>query len=279
MKAYLFLSVDIIDSTNIKCTKASWTSLFRSFYDSFPKRLNKNIDKENTTFKKIQGKQHKIFDLQHPTVWKLIGDEILFYLEIMDYYEQVLFTTIAFRNTIIEHNIKKQGYEVKGTIWFANIDGNQRNLKLTSKIQDLSLNDFLGSVFDIGFRLCKYSSSEKLFISVETAILLIRDNYLTLQKNGIYVYFDGTTKLRGFESSMLDYPLIWIDLLNRGQGSELKRTENPDEPDIKTELLYLRREIQTSCLDKLVRYCQLYLKSSNGRLIYPCIPRDRLFAC
>ncbi len=278
MKAYLFLSVDIIGSTKIKYETESWMSLFKSFYESFPKHLDAYIDKQNKHFKKIQNKNRKPLDLPHPTVWKLIGDEILFYLELADYYEQVLFTVIALRAAIMDHNSQNHSYKIKGTIWFANIDGKHGNLKLTSRIQDLSLNDFLGSVFDIGFRLCSYSNSEKLIVSVETAILLIRDNYLTLQDNGIHIYFDGTTKLRGFESTMQDYPLIWIDLLSEDK-SKLSKTKSPNKSSTAKEMKHIMREIQTSCLDKLMKYCQLYLESSNGKLVYPCIPRDRLFSC
>ncbi len=276
MRAYLFLSVDIIDSTSLKQTDSSWPSILKAFYSSFPKRFNAAIDRLDTSFKKIQSKGHRGFHLEHATVWKLIGDEILLYLEVADYYERVLFTIAAFRNAIIDHNLQKRTYKLKGAIWFANVGSAAASVGIAPTIQGKPLEDFLGTTVDIGFRLSRYSNEEKLFVSAESAILLIRDNHLTLPKLGIRLHFDGTTKLRGFAPNMEEYPLIWIDTVP-GAASTRSHPANRSRRGLLTQMRHLSREMQTPCLDTLVDFCQLYIRSSKRWLIYPHVPRDRLF--
>jgi hypothetical protein len=277
MRAIMFLSVDVINSTQLKQTDRMWPSLFKSFYVSFPKELNRAIDRQKPSFKRIQRKGRKALNLQHPRVWKLIGDEILFYLELSDYYEQLLFTTIAFRNALREHNRDNKDLKIRGTIWFANVNDKTSNMRFASNVQGRSLDDFLGTAIDIGFRLCGYSSFDKLVISSETAILLIRDNHLTLEEHGIHLCFGGTTKLRGFEPTLQEYPLIWIDASDERRGSTSDNGGHRKKARSTAEMQNLMREMQMSSLDKLVRYCQLYIESSKGRLVYPYVPRDRLF--
>lgn len=275
MKAYLFLSADLVNSTGLKTAKTTWTALFSSFYRSFPKRLNASIDEQNSRFKKT----HKAANLKHPIVWKLVGDEILFYLEVSGFYERVLFTIAAFKKAIVAHNNDDEAYKIRGTVWFANVDRKHRNQKICPSVQGHPLFDFLGSDVDTGFRLCKYSSPEKLIISAETAILLIRDNYLTIEEIGLRVCFDGTTRLRGVDSDTPSYPLIWIDLLSEVKADKLGSPTARSGPQIAAEMRSVLREIQTSCPDRILRYCQLYLKSIKGKLVYPCIPRDKHFGC
>ncbi len=162
---------------------------------------------------------------------------------------------------------------MKGTIWFVNISNYRNtNIELTTEIQGHSLNDFLGSSIDIGFRLSRFSSTEKITISVETAILLMRDNYLTLEEKGINVYFDGTTKLKGLGPLICDYPILWIDLLDKKKLERLKTSDDS------SKLQILKREIQKTNLSNLMEYCQTFIKSRDEKLIYPQIPGDRLFS-
>ncbi len=279
IKAYLFFSVDICDSTKYKLEDSDWNVKFKTFYEEFASKFDTYINNENSNYAQIQQRERNGFSLPHPTLWKLIGDEILFFTEIRDYYESVLFSMIAFRNIVIDYNSNENGkFKLKGTIWFCNIP-KSNNIKLTTEVQKYSLVDFLGSSIDVGFRLTKYSNMEKMIISVETAILLIRDNYLTLQEKGINIYFDGTTELKGLDSSISNYPLIWIDLLDKGNmETEISRLQAEKTSNIKLELQLLKREIQKACLSDLLRYCQIFLKTTNGMLCYPKIPGDRLFS-
>ncbi len=241
LKAYLFFSVDICNSTRYKLYNESWNSIFKEFFKKFSVSFNDNIDREKDNYKLIQNEERDIAELTYPIKWKLIGDEILYYVEIKEYYEQVLFIIIAFRNTINEFNLNdnKSNLELKGTIWFVNISNYRNtNIELTTEIQGHSLNDFLGTSIDIGFRLSRFSSTEKITISVETAILLMRDNYLTLEEKGINVYFDGTTKLKGIDPLICDYPILWIDLLDKKEVERLKTSDD------RSKLQISKRKIQ-----------------------------------
>ena len=267
VKAILFFSVDIINSTKFKFQNKEWKKYIKNFYDDFPETFKNKIDTEKTNFKRIQVKNKKKVELPYPKVWKYIGDEILFYEYINDFYEEVIFSIIAFRNAIIDYNQNvAHKLKVKGTVWFANINQEYDNYEIQTKIGENQNHDFIGHSVDIGFRLSKFSDSEKLVISVETAILLIRDNYLTLEDKGINIYFDGTENLKGLKNDLGDYPKIWIDLMDD------KRIENDNE------LAYIKRQIQKTCLSNILRYCQKYIEVNNNKLKYPKIPRDRIFS-
>ena len=182
---YLFLSVDIIDSTKKKYSgipySQNWTQFFYSFFKEFPDMFNgclidvtKNTE-DNDLKKNI---------LINP--WKYAGDEILFYIKI-EQKRQIPCIVKAFRNALKaweKEQLKKIQFlnldesnktDIKGCIWigqfpfidkrFTYYDDNDQNNKKT---------DFIGPSIDCGFRLGKYASKRGIIVSVEI-IDLCRD--------------------------------------------------------------------------------------------------------
>lgn len=215
---YLFLSVDIIDSTKKKYSgtpyNQNWTQFFYSFFKEFPDIFNGCLLDVTKTIED-DGLQKKI--LINP--WKYAGDEILFYIKI-DQKRQVPCIVKAFRNALKEwekeqlrkgQNTTESGEsnktEIKGCVWigqfpfidkrFTYSDDSDKNNKKT---------DFIGPSIDCGFRLGKYASKRGIIVSVEV-IDLCREC------SDIYnsIVFYKAEKLKGVGD--MEYPIFNL-LLN-----------------------------------------------------------------
>lgn len=150
---YFFLSLDLVNSTELKSRNEAWHLLLDAFYSS--------VDRE---VKKISGMQS----------WKYIGDEVLFFKRLHDMpdleecvcsaYEAARTVTAVMRN-IRDDN--PQNYQanisVKGTAWVAKavripptsdrnkISREHRNLVVSIPADSgQSLKDFLGPDIEIG---------------------------------------------------------------------------------------------------------------------------------
>ena len=112
-KLYLFLSVDVINSTKMKYrpnnSDFDWISEISNFYEEFPIELNTSIDSLKAHYK-LKNK-----DQVH--IWKYSGDEILFYYPITE-EKQIPEIIEAFATTLVTmaEDSKKQ-LEFKGTAW------------------------------------------------------------------------------------------------------------------------------------------------------------------
>jgi hypothetical protein len=282
-KAFLFFSVDIVDSTGYKARYLDrWAQDFASFLEDFPKAF----DRECECVSLKDGRKQR---LPHARPWKVAGDEILFYVDIAAAYDElkderpkryelVLYYTIAIASAIKGYNRRADqsltanegAFLVNGTAWFANIapapvyDGRCGNIIVDlppGKEHDGRGPDFIGRQIDIGFRITEYASSNRLVISVEYAILLLRDNYLTVEDAELGLYFEGRRPIRGILEH-LGYPVVYIDMGDRFVHSEYELEQ---------------KHVCRANAVSLMRFLQEYIKRSNSLLTYPFIADDPLF--
>lgn len=250
----LFFSVDIVDSTRMKYENENWPILFANHYSIFQKALRSKCGKLIT-------ESQKELILPPMNLWKTNGDEILFYISINESfkrrsdkkriqhrYELALWYIKAFAETIQQYNDNVQNkLKVKGTAW----SGNTPTIDYQVLGED-GKKDFIGKSIDIGFRLSKYSTIGKMMVSVELAIILLRDNLLTLKRNNIQLFFDSIEILKGVLKDK-PYPIFWINMHNKLTEIELAGKTNQQTLDI-------------------MQYLEEYIKTTSDQLHYPYIP-------
>jgi len=285
VEAILFLSVDIVDSASYKSNNVNaWGRDFQKFFNDFPEMLNCACQKPGVA-------PDRVSELPCPSIWKIAGDEMLFYVKIgkvweslpskdqIQPYELVLFYTVPFIKAIESYNSRShkilidngKAFKVKGCAWFADVvagsdyDSSYGNLEIkvdSLKGSQLSPVDFIGRQIDIGFRIQKFSTLDRLVLSVEYCILLIRDNYLTLEDQGIFLHYDGRRNLKG-PVEQIGYPIVYIDMNDKFAHSE-------------AALMGANNEAANPVV--LLRLMQEYLYKTNSILYFPFVHEaDRHF--
>lgn len=286
VKPFIFFSIDIVDSAFYKSRFINeWIKDFECFLEAFPKKIDEM--RQNLTVPR-----HKPLTLPCPDIWKFVGDEILFFIDInesyakladkqsLTYYELVLYYMFLFRKAILCYNRSaydnlmknRRALTIKGAAWFAdviegpNYDESYGNIEVKSankKSSGAQTRDFIGRQIDIGFRIARHSTLNRFIVSIEFAILLLRDNYLTIEDAGIKLFYEGRKPIKGILESV-DYPIIYIDMEDRLEHSEanlLRHYETPVNPV------------------SLMRFMEEYIKRSNRILYYPFInEKDTMFS-
>lgn len=260
----LFFSVDITGSTAYKHdanTDKAWRELFAGFYDNFPVNLHKECD----NIREQNSRENSFFNddknFPPPSLWKSIGDELLFYVEIANSLAVVPYVS-AFRNAVLNYSKeikrKENSLGCKATAWCADTTVVNQSVRFMYKgvaenseqLQNFSCEDFIGPTIDRGFRISKYSSSEKFVISIELAYILTRNN----TEFASLIHFDGKFQLKGVTGGS-GYPIIWLDM----------------EMDIDE-----RELLQPPPMDKLRDFCKNYL-IKYFPLDVPFIQGDNIF--
>lgn len=239
----MFISVDIVNSTKYKniLSKSSedvqpWLEFFSHFYKYFPQDLNDEIHKlsNKDEFTSVHGDKLK--------VWKLLGDEIVFYTELKDYRETHLYI-IALKQTMKSFSkqyINEKYLALKSSAWIAGFPVGNTEFKVEDKT------DFLGPSIDIGFRLSKFATTEKIVISVDLALLLLEKNI-----DGLKYFFDGYHVLKGVFLDR-EYPIISVD----------------NRIDVKYNVMC------HSDTNELKKLCKEYIGEEYNPLIRPFIEED-----
>ncbi len=136
-------------------------------------------------------------------------------------------------------------------------------------------NDFIGTSIDCGFRLGKYSTLEKLVISVELATILLRDKTkmieelnIRIESNNIKLYFDDEVELKGVlneKKGTLKYPLIWLYSMNE---------TNCEQLELKKDLIEWQKQDQNNSNYKHIfqKYLRIFFNKPDNRLKSPYIP-------
>lgn len=211
-RIYLFLSVDIINSTAKKYDTKSpidWYSVFTDFYVSFPDELKIHMEAEYNYRGGLQYTADKL------VVWKHAGDEILFYVEITQ-KDEIPCIVSAFKKTLEDWYTPTEKLDVKGCIWTGQVPFIDRRIpeKTNSKY------DFIGPSIDCGFRLGKYASKDEIAISVEVAYLLNGTSWL--QSSLFYLKSENLKGVLGTKK----YP-IFILKLDNAQTDEYDYLNTP----------------------------------------------------
>lgn len=218
---YLFLSADIIDSTQLKYSKENikkqhyWYNCFLRFYEDFPIQLENRI---NSLLKDFHLKTRIKL-----VIWKYIGDELLFYIKIKRENE-VPCIIKAFEKTLSEwYTIKENKYtKLKGCAWIGQFPFIDRRI-----VTDNNQLDFLGTSIDCGFRLGKYASENLIILSIEVVDLCLKSKFSNL---GI-VYLK-TEKLKGVLDNF-NYPIFAL-IFSTIKSDEHKYLYQKDEGNIES---------------------------------------------
>jgi hypothetical protein len=189
----LFLSVDLVGSTAFKAGSGNepidrsahprWVDEIRNFYQEFPQALHKRY------YQHTSRPEYQILETIVPTVWKTIGDEIIFCCRVSS-TDHLVCIVSAFTEALDDYgrtlDIRCKNLDVKGTAWLAAFPAPNVTVEVMmgplAELPDEDIEskadktphefDFLGRAIDCGFRLTRFSSSDKLTLSAELALAL-----------------------------------------------------------------------------------------------------------
>ncbi len=241
-KVLLFLSVDIIGSTEYKNKSLSqyhWLKFFKTFYEDFPIFFIRKIEELGPVTIK-------------PTIWKSLGDEIIFQCEINNH--QTAQTIVkAFSKAVFEYSskISEKSVALKGAAWIAGFP------VINAMISSNSDNDYIGPQIDIGFRISKFATEAKFIVSVELMLILSKTNDIYFK-----FYLEEPQSLKGVLKNK-PYPIIWI--------------KNESAKEIKLNLL-LSKHVTHVDKDQLQDYCTSFIREAGQPFMIPFLSKDSLFS-
>jgi hypothetical protein len=227
----LFMSADISGSTAYKRTHPTWLETFEPFFA--------HASKEMATMWKAACEAAYAYRLSGlppvdkmlakcPTIWKTIGDEIIFHITVQDNCEIWIslnafsrYVKAAANNLELASRLNSKGLpelSVKGAAWLGSFP--IFNLPITvSKLlaregSGEALIEYIGPSIDAGFRISKYANRNELVISIELAAALVRllTTPLSLPSQGLKIKYDKGEALRGLLPGSYTYPKIYLDL-------------------------------------------------------------------
>jgi len=257
----MFMSVDISGSTNFKSEAQAddkgpaWVGAFEEFFREVPLIMMGQIA---AAF---------IFEEEVPecSVWKVIGDEIVFLAHPTSARQTQLLTN-AFYNTIINYDSKifeRWPLRVRGCCWAAQISNRNRQIEIPEMMGSDSSQayvDYLGPDVDTGFRLGGCVGRGQLIVSSNLVQLLAGMK----ESEGIQFHYVGRKVLKGVYKGR-PYPLFLMtreDCMPKTWEWEAEPDEGlvalrKNEPMPYPEILELVGQIQTY----LNRMCHAMIES------------------
>lgn len=249
----IFMSADIADSTQFKQLasldeeRAPWLVSFETFFREFPLVL----------MGQIAGTFADQDTVPQISIWKVIGDELVFRAPV-DSAEEALRITEAFYRAVVRYDaqfFKRWPLRIRGTCWAC--DFHKRNIEL--EIPEMESDqgtyiDFLGPDVDAGFRIAGFGESGNVILSMELAELLahLEDN------RGIRFHYTGKAVLKGVFGGQ-PYPLILISFdeavpdlwrwdLDESQQLKSLRNDPPIKPkDLSALIEKIRTYLNQKC--------------------------------
>lgn len=146
--------------------------------------------------------------------WKIIGDEIA-YTKDIQYMTEIDDALDEIYQTVVDMNEKIKSSEigdaqtakyitVKATVWIADISSSELradNFYTEYKVSENQIQaEYLGTDIDTGFRIAKYTSSNRVVISYQLAALMYKESIL--QNNFHKVHYVASKKLKGIWEDM-----------------------------------------------------------------------------
>ena len=255
----LFMSVDIAGSTAYKNTRLleqvqPWLRVFYEFYRELPTQLRKRyVDKSSNG---------ELFAA--PSLWKAIGDELVFVSPVNDHRSVPLHlsnfreTVRAYRRIVQEAEPK---LDLKASAWLAGFPVYNSVILLPRHDGDgPSEEDYIGPSIDTGFRLGKLAGPSRFMLSVELAYLLSR---MPADEVGdLAFYYDNGVELKGVLGGR-PYPQIWTQL---HLESSLEKAEQVLKP--------LAKPVPRDALHTFTKH---FIESLGPPLFFPFIEGDSLF--
>lgn len=222
----LFLSVDLVGSTEYKQSRHAWRPEILSFYRNFDYILQTQYQAFSDTHRE---------PLTPPEFWKTNGDELLYVCELQSLshaHAQLhvwLSTLERYRNDFTEG---QRRLDVKSTAWIGLFplpncevfyrrggqlehDAARDPVLVQSELRDewyagnrgAITRDFVGPSIDTGFRLTSWSTPRRLIMSVDLAFLLTNSG--TRGVGPLRLHLSGRETLKGVVGDE-PYPTLWV---------------------------------------------------------------------
>ena len=233
-KVLLFFSFDIVNSTAYKMMTEHWSLIIKELL----KTVQRGVIKSDA--------------LERSSLWRVIGDEVVFVLpvqseESIENAIEAIFRLLMrlttsiktgkFFETLSSQCISKEQINLlkmqnvlmlKAAAWVAAVSeqgiySNYDNIEVRYQIDEKNkfIVDYLGKDMDAGFRVKALAQSRQLIVSFELAKII---HEVTIRKNlQNTLYIMGYEKLKGVWNGSL-YPIIWY--YNESIVSESNGTNN-----------------------------------------------------
>ncbi len=255
-KTVIFMSVDIVDSTRFKEKGHSldddprWLEAFETFFKEVPLVLMGQIA---TAYSVTD-------DLPDISVWKVIGDEIVFRSRARSAKEALLITE-AFYRTVVTYDarfVERWPLRIRGCCWAARFPGRNIEIKIP-EIAGVGYVDYLGPDVDLGFRLISQADRGQVILSLNLAEALAS----LPERRGMQFHYVDRKVLKGVFDGR-PYPLILVTLPDcmpelwqweEDNSQQLSALRN--EPPMEAVALV---ELAGSIRTYLNRMCQLNIK-------------------
>jgi hypothetical protein len=252
----LFLSADLVGSTARKQAKGveTWLGDVLAFYQQFPFRLDETLQDSLT---QIQASGDEFELTERPTLWKAVGDELIFTAEVAHEHDVCVLIEAWIRAmSQTEQKALEKGHSgLKGAAWIATFPLPDRAVAVpvaASYDPDLEPEvvnrdlltrdgppgevavDYLGPGVDIGFRVASCATPRKFALSIEAAwaVAVSRMN----RNDASAMYFEGEIALKGVWGGR-GYPLFWLDTDNNHGAQpvldQLLRLEGVDNTHVR----------------------------------------------
>lgn len=274
-KLKLFLSVDIVGSTHYKQSNPKqqtpkWVGLFIGFFADFPERLAQAVASLNPS-------------LKLPRLWKALGDELIFTVELEKRAHAAIYVKAhsrALRGAASNWHgdstdTTRHELHLKGAAWLVGFPvGNVEIplLRFTDPTKQTPTGrdsicsddlDYIGPLVDMGFRLKELASPRKLVLAADLVYLMVCADMDTSMR----LFFEGDAQLKGVMGGK-GYPVIWLD--NDGHP-ENEHTSSSASVNRCKDTLLGRHQSKT---DDLRNYLKAWLASAKGCPPIPFILDD-----
>jgi class 3 adenylate cyclase len=219
---YLFVSVDMVNSTEFKNKEPRWQFVMHQFYRKVVSELRSVCPRFN--------------------VWKYIGDEVTFWRHVgatdnlahlvRGVYDALAKICQSLDDIEVHHGIKTTNViSAKSTVWIASADFvRDANLKRDHGLafrhanriieedhiislvsgggsQEIKAFDFIGPEIDIGFRISHFAQRGFLLVSAGVAYLMVQQSR-AVDHIGQHLKIVHYEKLKGVWGGR-KYPIIW----------------------------------------------------------------------
>lgn len=229
----LFFSFDIVNSTMYKSVTGNWPMIIRQLLEDIRKRV------------------FTISELSTCSLWRVIGDEMIFVMPIYSMQEIVSAIDSVFEVTQkISKNLKNGKFfdmlegqsiqktdiellkfqtplSVKSAAWLAivneNVNSPYESIKFnySASAQNQVITEYLGRDIDAGFRLKSYTQDRRLVVSYELAYILMKSG------KSKELFIMDYVRMKGVWNEKL-YPIIWFH-----NAKIVKNLNGDDSKDVK----------------------------------------------
>ncbi|WJF90036.1 hypothetical protein QS306_13195 [Paraburkholderia bonniea] len=269
-----------------------WLSPTLEFYEQISTIFD---ERWRTIGEHAQGDPHAWAIGERPTLWKVVGDELIFTKVLTDHRQAYICVTAwlqtaqEYRKRIKQHSV---GLDLKCAAWLAGFPVNNAEVILdhqaagglvacdkgdyifgnlsrlhaaANQVSDAGnahTRDFIGPSIDTGFRVGSVASPRRFVLSVDLALVLAHtlDNLPGTWGYGhLQLYYEGRKDLKGVTNGT-PYPIFWV---------------NAATPD---PLMTIEDEIENRTMtpaSRVKEFCEQFFEKNKGtHLMRPFILDD-----